>query len=88
MTINLQKIMKSYIHWLIIIIGILVLCLKCVIVYSVIHIGHNDAIGYAEMADSIIHGRGLGVDYVSFHFYKYAGLPRPEDHCTRFTLFS
>ena len=84
MIFNLQKI---YIHLLIIIIGILVLCVKCVIVYPVTHIGHNDAIGYAEMADSIIHGNGLGVDYVSFHFYKYAGLPRPEDHWPPFYAF-
>lgn len=66
--------------WIILIIGAMILSLKCVIVYPVSHIGHNDAIGYAEMADSIIHGRGLQVDYVSFHFIKYPEIRRPEDH--------
>ena len=66
--------------WIILASGVLVLSLKCLMVYPVSHIGHNDAIGYAEMADSLIHGRGLEVDYVSFHFIKYPNVRRPEDH--------
>ena len=65
---------------IILIAGVLVLAWKCWIVYPVSHIGHNDAMGYAEMADSLLHGRGLSVDYVSFHFIQYPGIPRPEDH--------
>jgi len=72
---------KIKIHiWLILVLGILILSFKCLIVYPVSHIGHNDAMGYAEMADSLIHGRGLWVDYVSFHFIKYENIFRPEDH--------
>jgi 4-amino-4-deoxy-L-arabinose transferase-like glycosyltransferase len=66
--------------WVLLVIGILVLFLKIAIIYPVYHIGHNDSMGYAEMADSIIHGRGLAVDYVSFHFIKYDTIPHPEDH--------
>ncbi|MDA1192222.1 MAG: glycosyltransferase family 39 protein, partial [Candidatus Poribacteria bacterium] len=37
--------------------------------------------GYAEMADSIVKGRGLQVDYISWYFRKYdPGILRPEDH--------
>ena len=61
--------------------GVLVMSLKCLIVYPVSHIGHNDAIGYAEMADSMIHGRGFEVDYISWYFIKYdPKITRPEDH--------
>ena len=66
--------------WLISVIGILVLAAKCFIVYPVQHVGESDASGYAEMADSLSHGRWLSVEYISFFFIKYAGIPRPEDH--------
>ena len=53
--------------WLISVIGILVLAAKCFIVYPVQHVGESDASGYAEMADSLSHGRWLSVELsVSF----------------------
>ena len=66
--------------WVILGFGILVLFAKCCIVYPVVHVGESDSSGYAEMADSLIHGRWLSVDYISFFFIKYSGIPRPEDH--------
>ena len=66
--------------WLIFVIGILVLIAQCLIVSSVQHVGESDASGYAEMADSLSHSRWLSVEYISFFFIKYAGIPRPEDH--------
>jgi 4-amino-4-deoxy-L-arabinose transferase-like glycosyltransferase len=66
--------------WVVLIIGLLVLIGKCLIVYPVQHVGESDASGYAEMADSLLHGRWLSVDYISFFFLKYPGMPRPEDH--------
>ena len=32
------------------------------------------------MADSLVHGKWLSVEYISFFFIKYPGMPRPEDH--------
>jgi 4-amino-4-deoxy-L-arabinose transferase-like glycosyltransferase len=44
-------------------------------------VGHADAAAYAEMADSLIHGRWFHVDYISWYFIKYApDIVRPEDH--------
>lgn len=71
------------IDWLILfilLVGTAVFILKCRIVYPVQYVGHADASAYAEMADSIVHGRGLAVDYISFYFLKYARIVRPEDH--------
>lgn len=64
----------------IVLIGLTVLVLKCLIVRPIQYVGHADASGYAEMADSIVHGRGLAVDYISFYFLKYSQIVRPEDH--------
>jgi hypothetical protein len=54
---------------------------KLRIVAPIQYVGHADAAGYAEMAHSLIQGRGLEVDYISWYFRKYdAGIVRPEDH--------
>jgi len=66
--------------WPILAIGLLVLVFKCYITYPVKHVGESDASGYAEMADSLVHGNWLNVEYISFFFIKYPGIPRPEDH--------
>jgi len=60
--------------------GFVVFIIKCSITYPIQYVGHADASGYAEMADSLIHGRGFEVDYISFYFIKYPGIVRPEDH--------
>ena len=66
--------------WPILGISLLVLFTKCYITYPVAHVGESDASGYAEMADSLVHGKWLSVEYISFFFIKYPGMPRPEDH--------
>lgn len=60
--------------------GLPVFVIKCWIIYPIEYIGHGDAADYAEMADSLIHGRGFSVDYISFYFLKYPKIVRPEDH--------
>ena len=68
--------------------GLAAFALKCRIAYPIEYVGHADASAYAEMADSLVHGRGLAVDYVSFHFIKYdPGVVRPEDHWPPFHSF-
>ena len=62
-------------------VGLAVFLVKCDITYPIKYVGHADAAGYAEMADSLIHGRGFQVDYISWYFIKYdPGIIRPEDH--------
>jgi hypothetical protein len=71
---------NSYIV-ILLVIGFVVFLAKCIIVYPIQYIGYADAAAYAEMADSLIHGRGLEVDYISSYFLKYdAQVSRPEDH--------
>lgn len=61
---------------------------KVRIVAPIRYVGHADASGYAEMAHSLIQGRGLEVDYISWFFRKYdAGVVRPEDHWPPFYSF-
>ena len=61
---------------------------KLRIVAPIAYVGHADAAGYAEMAHSIIQGRGLEVDYISWFFRKYdAAIVRPEDHWPPFCSF-
>lgn len=61
---------------------------KLRIVAPIQYVGHADASGYAEMAHSLIQGRGLEVDYISWFFRKYdAGIVRPEDHWPPFYSF-
>jgi len=78
-----KKVTKKNNFWIIIILlsGLSAFVIKCHIIYPIEYVGHADASGYAEMADSITHGRGLEVDYVSFYFLKYnKNIERPEDH--------
>lgn len=61
--------------------GMVVFVIKFVTVYPIQYIGYADAAGYAEMADSLVHGRGFEVDYISWYFKKYdPEVSRPEDH--------
>lgn len=60
--------------------GALALAVKWRIAAPLRFVGHADAAAYAEMADSLLRRGNLGVDYISFYFMKYPGLPRPEDH--------
>lgn len=62
-------------------IGFVAFLIKWTIIYKVNYVGHADASGYAEMADSLIRGRGFEVDYISWYFLKYdPKIVRPEDH--------
>jgi len=67
---------------ILLIVGMVVFVIKCFIVYPIQYVGHADASAYAEMADSLIHGRGFEVDYISWYFIKYPSIVRPEDHWT------
>lgn len=60
--------------------GLILIVLKCYIVIPVTTLSPGDGSAYATMAKSIVEGRWLKVDYVSFHARKYPSLPRPEDH--------
>ena len=62
-------------------VGLAFFIIKCRIAYPIKYVGHADAAAYAEMADSLIHGRGFEVDYISWYFEKYdPKIVRPEDH--------
>jgi len=66
---------------ILLLIGFAVFLIKCVIAYPIQYIGYADAAAYAEMADSLVHGRGFEVDYISSYFVKYdSQVSRPEDH--------
>ncbi len=79
MSYKLLKKIDPYII-ILLVLGFVVFLTKCLIVYPIRYVGHADASGYAEMADSLIHGRGFEVDYISFYFIKYPHIYRPEDH--------
>ncbi|MFP6723677.1 MAG: glycosyltransferase family 39 protein [Candidatus Poribacteria bacterium] len=73
--------MEKLFIWLLLTAGLAAFIVKIQIVYPIEYVGHADASGYAEMADSLIKGRGLEVDYVSWYFLKYdPRIVRPEDH--------
>lgn len=62
-------------------VGLAFFLIKCTIIYPIQFIGHADGAAYAEMADSLIHGRMFEVDYISEYFVKYdPKIVRPEDH--------
>jgi len=61
-------------------VGFAVFVVKFAIVRPIDYVGHADAAAYAEMADSLLKGRGFEVDYVSWYFIKYPKIVRPEDH--------
>ena len=73
---------KANLHIILLLtVGLVVFLIKCRIVYPIKYVGHADAAAYAEMADSLIHGRGFEVDYISWYFIKYdPKIVRPEDH--------
>ncbi len=61
--------------------GFIAFLIKATIVYPIEYVGYCDAAAYAEMADSLSHGRGFEVDYVSWYFIKRSPeVARPEDH--------
>ena len=62
--------MRGISIWLLLIAGLATFIVKIQIVRPIEYVGHADASGYAEMADSLIKGRGLEVDYVSWYFLK------------------
>ena len=67
--------------WILTLAGLLAMIFKLQIIYPIQYVGHADASGYAEMADSLLKGRGLEVDYVSWYFFQYdPEIVRPEDH--------
>ena len=77
--------MKGLPIWLLLVAGLATFIVKIQIARPIEYVGHADASGYAEMADSLIKGRGLEVDYVSWYFLKYPSqIVRPEDHFSRF----
>ena len=80
--------MKGLPIWLLLVAGLATFIVKIQIVRPIEYVGHADASGYAEMADSLIKGRGLEVDYVSWYFLKYPPrIVRPEDHWPPFYSF-
>jgi len=66
------------------IMGTILFGVKLWIVYPIKWIGHADAADYAEMADSLIHGRGLSVEYIGYCYFisqrKYPQITHPDAH--------
>ena len=66
------------------ILGAAVFALKLHIVLPIKWIGHADAADYAEMADSLIHGKGLSVEYIGYCYFisqwKYPQITHPDAH--------
>ncbi|MEI8194752.1 MAG: hypothetical protein WCI73_02465 [Phycisphaerae bacterium] len=64
-----------------IIAGTQVSAFKIDVAKKVEFIGHSDECAYATMAQSLVAGKGLQVNYVSWHFLPYdSGITRREDH--------
>ena len=62
---------------------------KISIVRPIRYGGHADEVAYALMGRAIADGRGLDVDYVSFHFIPYSPqITRREDHWPPFMGFA
>ena len=66
------------------VLGTILFGVKLWIVYPVKWIGHADAADYAEMADSLIHGKGLSVEYIGYCYFislrKYPQITHPDAH--------
>lgn len=73
----LQRINTHF--WATLAICLLILIAKCFIIYLIQHVEKSDASRYAE-SDSLRCGKGLTVDYISFCFINYSGIPRSEDY--------
>ena len=58
--------MEKLFIWLLLTAGLAAFIVKIQIVYPIEYVGHADASGYAEMADSLIKGRGLEVRKLVF----------------------
>jgi 4-amino-4-deoxy-L-arabinose transferase-like glycosyltransferase len=72
---------RDWVPWLVCLLGVIVFLYKVQIVEPIRFVGHADAAGYAEMADSVLAGRGFEVDYISWYFRKYEPtIVHPEDH--------
>ncbi len=73
---------------LVFLVGLAVFVWKVKIAGPIAFIGLADPAGYAEMADSLISGRMLEVDYISMHFRKFnPGISHPEDTWPPFYSF-
>ncbi|MBU0756224.1 MAG: glycosyltransferase family 39 protein, partial [Planctomycetes bacterium] len=76
-----SELIKDRTAWSVLILaGIAVFLWKWGIVSAIRFIGFGDPAGYAALAQSILDGRGLEVDYISMHFHQ--GVPsisHPED---------
>jgi len=59
--------------------GVAAFIWKLQIVLPIRFVGFCDAAGYAEMAESLLQGRGFEVDYISMFFRKFASISHPED---------
>ncbi len=61
---------------------------KIGIVKPISFVGHSDDAAYAIMGDSLVNGRELDVNYVSYFFIPYdRGITRREDHWPPFMGF-
>ena len=69
--------------------GMQISAFKIDVVKKVEFIGHSDECAYATMAQSLVAGKGLQVNYVSWHFLPYdSGITRREDHWPPFMGFA
>lgn len=68
----------------IIIIGIGIFAFKCKIAYPIKWMGDTDEAAYVEMADNLIHGKGLSNDYIQYSYFlsrmKYPEITHPDAH--------
>ncbi|MFC1714427.1 glycosyltransferase family 39 protein [Candidatus Poribacteria bacterium] len=65
-------------------VGIVTLLLKCRIAYPIQWIGDTDEAAYIDMADNLIHGKGLSNDFIQYSYFlsrlKYSEITQPEAH--------
>ena len=61
---------------------------KLAIARGITFVGHSDEAAYANMARSLVEGRGLQVNYISFYFIPYGSEggqdaihPQNKEHC-------
>ena len=68
----------------VIVIGTAVFAFKCRIAYPIKWIGDTDEAAYVEMADNLIHGKGLSNDYIQYSYFfsrmKYPDITHPDAH--------
>lgn len=65
-------------------VGIAVFVFKCTIAYDIKWLGDTDEAAYIEMADNLIHGKGLSNDYIQYSYFisrlKYPEITHPDAH--------